>query len=71
MSIIHTKLNKGNNQKLNSMKSKLLNSNMELVKFNFNLPKHIHYKLKIKCYEEGKLMTNVVREMIVDYLRKK
>lgn len=69
MSIIQAKINKGNNERLNTAKSKLLNS--EQVKFNFNLPKHIHRKLKNKCCAEGILMTTVVRQMILDYLKRK
>ena len=65
MSMIQTKPSK-NNARLNEAKSKILNA--EPVKFNLNLPRHIHYKLKNKCAAEGTIMGNVVREMIIEYV---
>ncbi len=68
MSIIEVKKPKANNERLNKLKEKMVNSNS--TKFNLNLPRHIHIKFKNKCVQEGKLMAAVVRDMILNYIEK-
>lgn len=68
MSIIEIKKPRANNERLNKIKNKLINSNA--AKFNMVLAKHIHLKFKNKCFQEGRLMSDVVRDMILNYIEK-
>jgi hypothetical protein len=68
MSMIEIKRRKPNNKRLDKLKDSMINSNPK--KFNMNLPRHIHMKFKNKCFQEGRLMAGVIRDMILNYIEK-
>lgn len=41
-----------------------------MIKFNVNLSEDLHRQFKIHCVHEGKDMSEVVRELIEEYLKR-
>ena len=42
----------------------------DFARLNFEIEKNLARQLKVKCAEQGRTMSNVVRELIITYLSK-
>ncbi len=55
------------NSKLDRIKRKAIVA--DSMKFTLNLPRSIHIDFKNKCWSEGTLMSDIVRAMIMNYIK--